>query len=146
MKTVAQNRKARHDYEIVDTVEAGLMLEGHEVKSCRAGNVNLKGSYVSLLTGSPLLKHAHISRYRFASNLDDYNPDRDRKLLLSKKDIERLVSATQEKGVTVIPLELRAGKYIKVLIGLGRGRKRHDKRQKIKEKDVKRRLQQSGDY
>ena len=145
MKVVAKNRKAHFDYEIVDTLEAGLVLEGHEVKSCRLGNVNLAGAYVSLQSGSPMLKGAKISTYPFASGLDSYEPGRERLLLLKKKDIEKLTSALQEKGVSLVPLEVRAGKHIKVLLGLGRGTKRYDKRQNIKEREMKRKLRQGDE-
>lgn len=141
-KVVAKNRRARYDYQITDTVEAGLQLSGQEAKSCRQGQVNLAGAYVSLHGGTPLLKSASIAPYKFASNLDSYNPNQDRRLLLKKIEIERIQAALDEKGVSVIPLEVRAGKYIKVLLGLGKGQKRIDKRQTKKEKDVKRRLKQ----
>ena len=128
MKTVAKNRRARHDYEIVDTVEAGIILTGQEVKSCRQGHMNLAGSYVSLLTGKPTLKNATIAPYQFASNSESYEPGRERTLLLKKKEQSKLESQLAEKGISLIPLEVKAGKYIKVILGLGRGRKRLDKR------------------
>lgn len=140
MKIVAQNRRARHDYEITDTLEAGIRLTGQEVKSCRMGNVNLGGAYVSLVTGKPMLKGMSIARYNNASGLENYDPGHDRLLLMSKREIEKLTSALAEKGVSLIPLEVQAGKYIKVLLGLGRGKKSYDKRQSKKEKDIKRRL------
>lgn len=145
MKTVAQNRRARYDYEIVDTVEAGILLHGQEVKSCREGNVNLSGAYVSFLQGKPTLKGCHIAPYRMASNLDDYDPGRERTLLLHKREVEKLDSALAEKGVSLIPLEVKAGRHIKVVLGLGKGRKRHDKKQKKKESDIKRRLREGRD-
>jgi len=146
MKTVAKNRKARYDYEIVDTLEAGIILHGHEVKSCRAGNISLSGSYVSLSTGKPLLKGAKIAKYQYAASVPDYNPERDRELLLKKRDSIKLQSDLQEKGVSLIPLEVKAGKHIKILLGLGKGQKRYDKRQNIKEKEVKRRLKRGEDF
>ncbi|PIR52581.1 SsrA-binding protein [Candidatus Peregrinibacteria bacterium CG10_big_fil_rev_8_21_14_0_10_49_10] len=146
MKIVAQNRRARFDLEISDTLEAGIILTGQEVKSCRAGNVHLAGSYVSFLGGKPLLRSAKIAVYAHASGLEEYDPGRDRQLLLSKVDLRRLQSALDEKGMTLVPLEVRAGKYIKVLLGLGKGRARYDKRQKIKEKDIGRRLRKGEDY
>ena len=146
MKTVAQNRKARFDYEIIETYEAGIVLTGPEVKSCREGHVSLAGSYVSFLGGAPMLKNASINKYTYAANVLGYDPLRERKLLLKKTDIARLDSAVAEKGVTLIPLELKAGKFIKVVLGLGRGRKRHDKRAKIKEREVGRQLREKGDY
>lgn len=146
MKVVAKNRRARYDYEITDTVESGVVLTGQEVKSCRNGHINLAGAYVSFLDGKAVLKNASITPYRFASGLENYNPNRDRPLLLSKRDIARLQSALDEKGVSLVPLEVRAGKYIKILLGLGRGQKRYDKRQKIRDKDMKRKLKRGEEY
>ncbi|OGJ55617.1 SsrA-binding protein [Candidatus Peribacteria bacterium RIFCSPHIGHO2_02_FULL_52_16] len=138
-KTVAQNRRARFDYEILETVEAGVMLTGQEVKSCRMGHVNLAGAYVTFVHGKPVLKKAKISLYAFAT-ATDYDPERDRPLLLKKNEVEKLQSQTETKGITVIPLEVHAGKYIKVVLGLGRGRKNYDKRQKIKERSIGKKL------
>jgi SsrA-binding protein len=146
MKTVAQNRRAKFDYEIVDTVEAGMMLTGQEAKSCRQGHVNLAGAYVSLTSGKPVLKNASISAYEFAGPLPDYDPNRDRPLLLKKTEAAKLESLLAEKGVSLVPLEVRAGRYIKVLLGLGRGRKRVDKRHKIKEREIDRQLRETSTY
>ncbi len=140
MKVVAQNRRARFDYEITDTVEAGLILTGQEVKSCRLGHVNLSGAYVSFLAGKAVLKHAKVSPYPFAGPLPDYNPDRDRALLLGAHEAAKLAGLSAEKGVALIPLEVRAGRYIKVLLGIGRGRKTLDKRQRIRERDMEKKL------
>ena len=146
MKIVAQNRRARYDYDITDTVEAGIMLTGQEVKSCRMGHVNLSGAYASFLNEKPTLKAMKISAYKFASGLESYEPGRERPLLLKKNETARLLTAAQEKGVSIIPLEVHAGKHIKVLLGIGTGRKRHDKRQKIKEREVGRKLKKGEDY
>lgn len=140
MKTVAQNRRARHDYDITDTLEAGIRLTGQEVKSCRVGNVNLSGAYVSLVSGSPVLKGMHVSKYAHASGLDNYEPVHDRQLLLHKREVEKISSSLAEKGVSLVPLEVKAGKFIKVVLGLGKGKKSYDKRQSKKDKDIKRRL------
>ena len=140
MKVVAQNRRARFDYEIVETVEAGMMLTGQEVKSCRNGHVSLAGAYVSFRAGKPVVKQMKISPYPAAGPLPDYDELQDRTLLLSKKDQVRLESAVEEKGVTLLPMEVRAGKYIKVLLGLGKGRKTIDKRQAIKKRDLEREM------
>lgn len=142
MKVVAQNRKARFDLEIIDTLEAGMILNGPEVKSCRMGHISLAGSYVSFLHDKPILKNAKISLYTFSSGIAEYNPERDRQLLLKENERRKLQTATEEKGITVVPLEVRAGKYIKILLGLGRGRKKHDKRQRIKEREVGRKLRE----
>lgn len=144
-KTVAQNRRAAFDFEIIDTVEAGIILTGQEVKSARMGNVNLSGSYVTFLGGKAFLKQTKISLYAFASGLVDYDPGRDRELLLKKSDLEKLSSLTAEKGVTIVPLEVRAAKYIKVLLGVARGRKRYDKRETIKKRDIEKRLRKGHD-
>jgi len=146
MKTVAKNRRARYDYDILETTEAGIILSGQEVKSCRQGNVNLAGAYVSLVSGKPILKNLKIAPYKFASGLEDYDPAQDRQLMLKKAEVRKLQSRIDEKGVTIIPLEVRSGKFIKVLLGVGRGRKRFDKRQKIKERDIKKRLKKGEDY
>lgn len=145
MKTVAQNRRARYDYEILDTVEAGLMLSGQEVKSVRGGQMDLAGSYVSFASGKPVLKSAKIPPYKHATVPDGYNPGIDRQLLLKKTEIERLQSLADQKGVSIIPLEVKAGRFIKLIIGVGKGKKTLDKRRVIRERDVDRRLRR-GEY
>ncbi|MEI8229580.1 MAG: SsrA-binding protein SmpB [Candidatus Peregrinibacteria bacterium] len=146
MKTVSENRRARFDYEILETVEAGMMLTGQEVKSCRMGHINLTGSYVSFHSGKPILKNASIARYVHTSKLEPYDEHRDRPLLLSRADIRKLTTRTEEKGLTVVPLAVHAGRFIKLLIGIGRGRKSIDKRQHIKEREVERVLKRTGNY
>lgn len=141
-KIVAQNRRARFDYDITETVEAGIVLTGQEVKSCRLGQISLAGSYVSFMSGRPMLKQAKISQYKFAGDLKDYDPGHDRLLLLRKSELERLEQKQAEKGVTIIPLEVRADKFIKVVLGLAKGRRTIDKRQRIKEREVERKIRQ----
>ncbi len=145
MKVVAQNRRARYDYEIIDTVEAGIMLTGQEAKSCRQGNANLAGAYVSFASGKAVLKNASIAPYAYAGPLPEYDLHRDRPLLLKKAEAAKLDSLLAEKGVSLVPLEIKAGKYIKVLLGLGRGRKRLDKRENIKKRDIDRQLRRGED-
>lgn len=142
MKVVAANRRARYDYDILETVEAGILLTGQEVKSCRGGHVNLAGAYVSFLGGRPLLKHAKIAPYTYALPLPSYDPGRDRELLLGKQEAGKLAATIAEKGMALVPLEVRAGKFIKVLLGVARGRKRIDKRQRIKERGMERKLRE----
>lgn len=146
MKTVAQNRRANFDYTITDTFTAGIQLTGQEVKSCRAGHMNLAGAYVSLLNGKPVLKQSTIAPYSFASNIEDYDPKRDRTLLLQKKEIAKLQSALHEKGVSLVPIKVVAGAFIKVELGLGKGKKNIDKRNTIKARDVDRKLRSGKDY
>jgi len=141
MKVVSQNRRARFDFAIVETVEAGLMLTGPEVKSCRSGHINLAGSYVSFLGGKPVLKNAKIAHYAF-SRREGHEESRDRILLLQQSESDRLQRSLEEKGMSLVPLEVHAGRYVKVLLGLGRGRKRVDKRQKIKEREMGRKLRE----
>jgi SsrA-binding protein len=140
MKVVAKNRRARFDYEILETVEAGIVLTGQEVKSARGGGMNLSGAYVSFLGGKPVLKQAKILPYKYASGLESYDPGCDRPLLLRKSEANRLLGKAAEKGLTVLPLEVRSGRTVKVLLGVGRGRKKGDKRARIREREVLRRL------
>jgi SsrA-binding protein len=140
MKIVAQNRRARFDYQVTDTVLAGLMLTGQEVKSCRMSHVDLAGSYVSFLKGQPVIKHLKIQPYPFASQLEGYDPGQDRRLLLNKSEIAKLQTSADQRGVTIVPLEVQAGRTIKVLLGIAHGRKTIDKRQVIKERDIGKRM------
>jgi len=140
VKIVASNRRARFDYEITDTMLAGLMLTGQEAKSCRLGHIDMSGAYVSFQKNKASLKHLKISLYPFASGLEGYEPGQDRVLLLNKAEVERLQELANQKGITVIPLEVQAGKYIKVLIGIAKGKKLLDKRKVIKERDIDRRM------
>ncbi|NOS67402.1 MAG: SsrA-binding protein SmpB [Candidatus Peribacteraceae bacterium] len=144
VKVVAQNRRARYDYEILDTFEAGVMLTGPEAKSCRKGHINLAGSFVSFLGGKAVLKGAGISKYAYSSELL-YDEHRDRQLLLKKTELAKLQRAAEEKGMTIVPLEVHAGKFIKIVVGLGRGKKKTDKRQAIKERETGRRLREGRD-
>jgi len=137
-KIVCQNRKARHEYFIEETFEAGMVLDGPEVKSLRDGRANLVDSYARVKRGEVFLLNMHISPYPFAHHMD-LDPKRTRKLLLTKKEIKRIVGKTEEKGYTMIPLKVYfSGGWAKILVGLARGKKKADKRQAIKEKDMKR--------
>ena len=138
MKSVATNRKARHDYEVLDTFIAGVILTGAEVKSCRAGNVHLKGAYVTVNDAGLYLRNMTIAAYQPAG-LNQVARD-EYQLLLTKKEITQLRKKLQETGLTVVPLSVKAGKFIKVEIALVRGQKKYDKRQKKKSKDIDRRL------
>ena len=137
-KIVCQNRKARHEYFIEERVEAGMVLEGPEVKSLRDGRANLVDSYAKVKKGEVFLYNMHISPYPFAHHVN-LDPVRIRKLLLTRKEIKRLIGKTEEKGYTMVPLKVFfAGGWAKVEIGLAKGKKKADKRQAIKEKDMKR--------
>ena len=141
------NKNAHFKYEILKTYEAGLVLTGPEVKSMKLGRAHLKGAYISFRPSErgkdeeAYLVHAHISRYAPAGLQPDYNPTRDRKLLLTKKQLSHLRGKAQEKGLTILPLKVYTKRgFLKLTIGIARGKTLHDKRESIKEKDVARRL------
>jgi SsrA-binding protein len=140
MKTVATNRRARFDYEILETLEAGMILTGSEAKSCRAGHIDLRGAYVSFHHGIPTLKQSTIAPYPYANDRESYLPGRDRALLLKKTELEKLKTLSDQKGVTIIPLEVTAGKFIKLKLAIARGRKTIDKRSVIKEREMSKKL------
>ncbi len=133
-KVVATNRKARHEYEILDTYEAGLVLKGPEVKSLREGKVGFQDAYARLEGGEVWLHSLHISPYEQANRFNE-DPLRPRKLLLNRHEIRRLVGHVEEKGLTLIPLQIYFRKgYAKITLALARGRKLYDKREKLKRK------------
>lgn len=149
MPVYAHNKKAYHEYEILDTLEAGLVLEGHEVKAIRAGQMKLSGAYVTFHKGEAHLLNGHISKYKFAGKLEAYDPERTRTLLLKNKEIAYLSAKSQEKGLTIVPLKVYTkGRHIKVEIGVARGKKLHDKRRTVKERQQKRDARRAikGDY
>lgn len=139
-RLICQNRKAYHDYEIVETLEAGMVLLGTEVKSLRDGRANLKDSYARVKKNEVFLYGLHISPY-FHASYNNHDPERVRKLLLHSYEIKRLLGKTQERGFSLIPLKLyfKEGK-VKVQIALAQGKKSYDKRQSIKKKEEKREL------
>lgn len=139
MPHLATNKKARFDYEILDTYEAGLVLTGQEVKSVRAGNVKLTGGYVTFHGDEAMLTNAHISPYKFAAKIEEYDPTRSRKLLLKHKEISYLREKLHEKGLTIVPLSLYTkGRHIKLEIGVAKGKKTFDKRESIKKRELDR--------
>jgi len=141
-RTIATNRKARHDYFIDETYEAGIILTGTEIKSVRAGKVNLRDSYVQVKNGELWLVDTHIASYEQAG-YGGHEPKRPRKLLMRRQEINRLQGRVQEKGYTVIPLRLylRDNKWAKVEIALARGKKLYDKRQAIRKRDAEREME-----
>jgi SsrA-binding protein len=137
-KVVTANRKARHEYSIEDTVEAGLVLTGTEIKSVRAGKVNLQDAYARVENGEAWLYNMHISPYE-QGNRFNVNSDRRRKLLLHRREIDRLIGRAQERGMALIPLSLylRHG-FAKIELGTGRGKKLYDRRQAIADREAQR--------
>ena len=140
MKIIHKNKKAYFDYEILQEFTAGIQLTGSEIKSVRGGHVNLKGAFVGIQKGEAFLRNAHISKYTHDST-DTHDPFRIRKLLLSKKELHRIDNKLNTQGVTVVALAIGlVGKYAKVQIALVRGKKKHDKRNTIKGRQLKRQM------
>lgn len=140
---LAQNKKARHDYFIEETYEAGVALTGTEIKSVRAGRITLKDGYCQIRKGEAWLQNVHIAEY-MQGNRFNHDPLRNRKLLLHKHEITKLAQATQTKGITLVPLKvyLKHG-FAKVLIGVARGKHEYDKRETIKRRDQEREIRRT---
>lgn len=137
-KLIANNKKAYHDYEILETYEAGIDLAGTEVKSMRMGKCSIKEAYVRIDDMQAFVYGMHISSYE-KGNIFNRDPLRTRRLLLHKNEIRKLFGEVQQKGVTIVPLKVYfSGQYVKVLIGVARGKKLYDKRRDIAKKDMKR--------
>ena len=143
-KAVVTNRKAYHDYFIEEKFEAGIMLQGTEVKSLREGRVNLQDSYASVRGGEAFLHHCHISPYSHG-NIMNHEPLRTRKLLLHRKEISKLLVKTQQQGLTIIPLRIYFSKrgFAKVELGLAKGKKQHDRRETIKNREASREVERA---
>jgi SsrA-binding protein len=143
MPDVAVNRQARHRYNLLDKWEAGMVLTGTEVKSLRGGNVQLKDGYASVRDGEVWLHNVHIPPYAPATR-ENHDPDRSRKLLLHRREIERLIGKTKERGLTLIPTRLYfKGPHAKVEIALARGKDVGDKRQALKEREMRREMERA---
>ena len=135
IKNIAKNPVARHDYEIIDTIEAGIVLTGTEIKSIRNGKVNLKDSYAAITNGEAYIYSMHISPYE-QGNIYNKDPLRDRKLLLNKNEIYRLMGLVKQKGYTLVPISMYfKNSIVKVELGIGKGKKLYDKREDLKKKD-----------
>lgn len=139
MKPYAENRKARFEYEILETFEGGLVLSGSEVKAIREGGAKLTGSHVKVLGGRLVLIGAHIQPYSKIMTREGYDPERTRTVLVSKKELRQLTDKIQQKGLTLVPLSFYpVARRIKVSFALCRGKKAHDKRASLKKRDVER--------
>lgn len=137
--TVAVNRKARHDYDIEETYEAGLALTGSEIKSVRLGRVNLRGSYARVVNENVVLYDAHISPYEQSGTYFNHDPVRPRTLLLHRREIKRLLGLVQQKGLTLVPLRVYfRGRYAKLELAVARGKKVYDKREDMAKRDAQR--------
>lgn len=139
MPTLALNRRAKFDYDFIETYEAGLVLLGTEVKSLRAKNVSLKGAFVTLKDGQAWLTNATIPPWQVVNAPEGYDPSRPRRLLLKKSELKHLIGTKQTQGLTIIPVSLYSrGPYIKLKLALARGKRKFDKKQQKKERDIAR--------
>lgn len=145
MAVLAKNKRAFFDYEILERWEAGLVLTGPEVKSAKAGQVNLKGSFVSVVAEKPILLNCHIASYKPAKRIQkEYDPTHTRKLLLNKHEIKSLIGKAAQKGLTLLPLSMYTKKgLVKVEIGLGRGKRKYDKREELKKRATDREIRRA---
>ncbi|MDH5637108.1 MAG: SsrA-binding protein SmpB [Nitrospinota bacterium] len=136
-----QNRKARHDYHILESLEAGIALKGCEVKSIRDGKIQLHESYVRIKDGEAWLVGCHIAPYKNLNTFEEYYPDRERKLLMHRRQIAKLYSQIKEKGLTLLPLKLYFARgKVKLEVGLGKGKRLYDKREDMKTKEANREM------
>ena len=142
MGLIAKNKFAYFDYHILEKMEAGIVLTGPEVKAVKLGHVDLKGAYVTIKNNEAWLINCHISPYKMASAAQkNYQPSRSRKLLLKHQEIKSLIGKTKAKGLTLLPLSIyTTRRLIKLTLGLGRGKKKYDKRQIIKKRDLDRQI------
>ena len=141
IKIVADNRQARFRYEILETYEAGVELKGTEVKSIREGKANLRDGYALVRNGEAWLLNVHISPYEHSSDFFNHDPRRTRRLLLHKKEIRKLIGKVEQEGLTLVPLKMYFNRgFVKITIALGKGKKLHDKRESIKEREDKREM------
>lgn len=140
MKVIAQNKKARHDYHLEDKYEVGIVLRGTEIKSIRAGKVNIKDSYCLIRNEEMFIMNMHVSKYD-QGNIFNHDETRSRKLLLHKKEIIKINNKVNQESMTIVPLKVYIEKGLcKIEIALAKGKKNYDKRQSLKEKDMKRRI------
>ncbi|MCD6528343.1 SsrA-binding protein SmpB [bacterium] len=144
MKTLAVNKRATYDYEILEKYEAGISLFGYEVKSIKTGHISLKGSYVVIKNNEVYLLNAFIPPYQIKNTPSDYDPNRSRKLLLHKSEIKSLIGKIKQKGLTLVPIKLytKRGK-IKLEFALAKGKRKVDKREKIKKRETERKIKRA---
>lgn len=141
VRHILTNRRARHEYLVLESLEVGIALRGTEVKSARAGKINLQDAYAAIENGELFMHNMHISPFE-KGNIHNHDPMRVRKLLARKKEIRKLEQKVNEKGLTLIPLQLYfLGRHLKIEIGVCRGKKTYDKRHALKERDIKREME-----
>lgn len=143
MPTLAVNKNAKRNYDFIEEYEGGLALTGAEVKSIKAGHVQLKGAYLTIRDSELWIRNMHVSPYKKAGNIDSYNPSRDRKVLVHKRELKKLIGKQKAEGLTLVPISVYTkGDLIKLSFALARGKKQYEKRDAIKKRDVQRKIQQ----
>lgn len=143
MSTLAVNKRATFDYELLDRYEGGLVLEGWEVKSAKAGHMQLKGSFLHIQRGELWLKNAFISQYKPSGEKEDTASSKDRKVLVHKRELKRLIGKKQEEGLTIVPIRIfLKGNLVKLEFAVGKGKKKYEKRESIKKRDVDRQIRE----
>ena len=144
-RIISKNPIAKHNYTIEDTIETGIVLSGTEIKSIRKGKVNLKDSYAAIKNGELYIYNLHISPYEFG-NIYNKDPLRDRKLLVTKREINKLIGLIKQKGYSLIPMSIYfKGNFVKLELGIGKGKKLYDKRRDIAKKDAEMRMRRAKD-
>ncbi len=145
MSNLAVNKRARTDYEFLEVFEGGLHLRGAEVKSAKAGNLNLRGSFLTIQKNELWIKNMHIGKYGPAGSQEIYDPTRDRKVLVHKRELRRLIGKMREKGLTLVPIRVYTkGALVKLEFALARGKAKHEKRAKIKQRDIEREMERQA--
>lgn len=143
MPKLTLNKRARYDYEFLETFEGGLTLSGAEVKSAKAGHAQLKGAFISIKNSELWLRNAYIAPYKPAGKQPDYDPNQDRKILVHRAQLKRLIGKTQEAGLTIVPISLYTkARLVKLEFALARGKKKYEKRETIKKRDLDRKIKE----
>lgn len=141
MPIISVNKRAYFDYEILENFEAGVVLTGQEVKSIKTGHISLAGAFVTMKGAEAWLTNSHVPPYKMAGKILDYEPTRPRKLLLRKKELSSLIGKIKQKGLTLVPLRVYTkGSKIKLEFGIGRGKKKYEKRETIKKREIDRKI------
>jgi len=139
MTALAINKKARFDYDLIEEFEGGLVLSGAEVKSIKKGNASMQGAFLHIKNSELWLKNMHIGKYAPAGNQDDYDPEQDRKILVHKQQLKKMIGKHNAEGLTIVPIRVYTkGALVKIAFALARGKKKHEKRDAIKKRDVQR--------
>lgn len=143
MPTLAVNKKAKFDYDLIEEFEGGLALEGAEVKAAKAGNIQLKGSFLSISNGELWIKNMHIGKYSPAGKQEEYDATRDRRVLCRKSEIKKLVGKKQAEGLTIVPIRVYTkGDLVKLGFAIAKGKKKYEKRESIKKRDVEKQIRE----